>query len=213
MELILENGKTFLKGIMAESNFGKNDKGTDFSFRGRNRNGRLYPHSILAKSVMELIEKVKKSDVLCYRDHPNHTDMIYNDSCARFDELTWDDDAGRAYCKVEILEDTAFGKQVLEDLRNGIDYGISTRSLGSLNENKEVTSLNIVTADLIPVRGGNIQSCQSCTMSIHESIQANYDDFFVEVVQDCKCKFNQLDIAEKVKVREHFVDSIVGLFK
>lgn len=216
MELIFENGKTYLKGIFTECNFGLNESGMDFSFRPRNRNGRLYSYDVLKEAVLSLIEIIKKEPVLSYRNHPSHSDLVYEDSAAKIVELVWEDVSGRAIGKVEILQDTKHGKQVLEDIANGIEYGISTRALGSLDENKMVKKgLNIITADLIPVirEIGSIQSCQSCSLSLTESIQVEYNDYLIgESLEDnkevpCGCIYTTLDNENKKIAENYLIES------
>ena len=215
MELIVENinGKnvTFLRGIMSEANFGIVN-GFDYSTRGRNRNGRYYHFNILKEAVLKLKEKVDNGSVLAYRNHPSHSDLIYEDSCSLIRELNWDDKTGRAYCKVEIIENIKDGKKVLEDIKNGINYGISTRATGSLNENKEVTSLELITADLIPIIKENgyytsIQSCVSCELSLTESIQEYYTDFLIEDKVPCGCIYATLDNENKKIAENYLIES------
>lgn len=216
MEILIEsvNGisKTYLKGIMTEANFGHNESGTDFAFRGRNRNGRLYEFTILRKATIGLKENVDKGGVYCYRNHPNHAELIREDSCGKIVELDWIEETGRAHCKIEILEDTKDGKQVLKDLKEGNLYGISTRGTGSLDEDKKVKdNLAFITSDLIPQFDGSMQSCQSCSLSLTESIQSDYEDFLLGE-QEFDCYLN-LDLTEKALVKENLKQKIIDIFK
>lgn len=211
MELLVENGKTYLKGIVTEAN--------DILDRPRNRNGRIYPKNVLKEAVLKLIERVHSEKVYSYRNHPSHSNLVRNDSAGMLVELTWDDNSARAFGKFEIFEDTTSGKQVLNDLNSGIPYGNSTRALGELDENRVVKSgLNIVTSDLIPIQGTSIQSCQSCTLDLNESIQEFYDDYLIE---DCgcgckgsgDCKYSKLTEIEKNIVDKYAISGILNILK
>ncbi len=202
MELLLENGKTYLRGFMTEA-------------ETRNRNGRLYPKSVAKTAVMELIERVKDGGVLTYLEHPNHANLVYEDSCGKIVELKWDDSTGRALCKVEILEDTIDGKAVLERINKGEDFGISTRGEGSLDENKVVKpGLKFITADII----GNLgQSCQVCSMSLTESTEDRtntMEDFIIEVdKKDCACIYAKLSSTDKKIAENYLIDGFIQKIK
>lgn len=214
MQILNENGKTYLKGIITEANCGTNKAGTDFSFRGRNRNGRLYPFDILKESVLELSKRVNEANgVLSYLNHPPHSNLIYKDSCAKIVELEWIDESGRAHGKLEILEDTKSGKEVLKNLKAGKPYGISTRGEGSLDEDKKVQKgLKLITADIIPQFNGSIQSCQSCNLSLTESIQSDYEDYLIETDKSCGCIYAKLDKSDKVIAENYVIEKFSKLF-
>lgn len=215
MEILNENGKTYLKGIMTEANFGKNPQGYDFSFRGRNRNGRLYPYNILEKATLDLKEKVDKGGVFSYLGHPPHSDLIESDSAGKIIELEWIPESGRAICKVEILEYTKDGKEILKAISEGKTFGISTRGLGSLDENKAVKEgLVFVTSDIIKNYDGEIQSCQSCTLSLTESIQANYNDYLIqEDKKPCGCIYATLDNKDKKLAENYLIEAFKSCLK
>lgn len=209
MEILHENGRTFLKGIMTEANFGSNSEGRDFSFRGRNRNGRYYPYSVLEKAVLKLKEEVQKDGVLSYLGHPAHMDLVYEDACSRIVELDWIAESGRAHCKLEILEDTKAGKEVLKGISEGKNYGISTRGSGSLDENKTVKDdLYLRTSDIIKQYDGSIQSCQSCDLALTESIQSDYEDFLIQEEKPCGCIYATLNNEDKVIAENYFMQSL-----
>lgn len=207
MEILNENGKTYLKGIMTEANFGKNPQGIDFSFRGRNGNGRAYPFEYLKSATLNLIEELKKSGfIYSYLGHPNHGNLVESESAGKLVEIIWDDNSGRAYTKVEILENTKDGKYVLKCISEGKPFGISTRGSGSLSEDKIVQSdLMFITADIIKQFDGSYQSCQSCSLSLHESIQNNYKDFLIE--SDCGCIYAKLAGDDKKQAETYLIES------
>lgn len=199
MQILNENGKTYLKGFMTEAEV-------------RNGNGRLYPTDVCKPAVLELKERVQKDGVLTYLDHPNHSDLIYEDSCGKIIEVDWIEESKRATCKVEILDDTKDGKAVLERIKKSEQFGISTRGTGSLDENKIVQpGLKFITADII----GNLgQSCQVCSMDLHESNRINtMDDMLLEVNESCDCMYNSLSKDDKVLAENYLLEGIKRLIE
>lgn len=195
--LIYENGNLVLKGPMSQADV-------------RNRNGRIYPKDVLREAVFDLIARVNREpqEVYSELEHPQSTVLERRKSCGLLTEVTWDENEGIAYCKVEIFPDTVTGQKVLKGHNNGETYGISTRSLGSLNEDQEVQpGLKIITSDVIQTHG--MQSCQIC--DLNEGTENTLDDFFIE--EKCDCVFDKLDIAGKVEVRQHVVDRICSIFE
>lgn len=199
MEILLENGKTYLKGFLTEADV-------------RNRNGRLYPKAVAKAAVLELQERVKNGGVLSYLNHPPHADLVEADSCGKIVEVEWLDESGRATSKVEIFNFTKDGKSVLERINNGETFGISTRGTGALDENKVVQpGLKFVTGDIIPGNGYG-QSCQVCTMSLTEAIDERtntMEDYLLEVDEKpCGCVYAKLNGDDKVIAENYFLNTI-----
>ena len=193
MQILNENGKTYLQGYMTEA-------------ETRNRNGRLYPFAVAKKATLDLKERLlKEGYILSYLEHPNHSNLIYEDSAGKIVDVKWIDEEGRATCKIEILEDTRDGKEVLRRIKLKEKFGTSTRGLGSLDENKVVQDdLVFMTSDIIGLSNGS-QSCQVCTMSLTESTQDRtntLDDFFIN--ETCGCIYAKLDNDRK-KIAENYL--------
>lgn len=190
MQILNENGKTYLFGFMTEA-------------ETRNRNGRLYPKDVAKTATLELKERVDAGGVLSYLEHPSHSDLVREDACGVIVEVEWIDETGRATNKIEIFEDTASGRKVLEGIANNEEYGTSTRGLGSLDEQKVVQpGLKFVTSDVISNLG---QSCQICTMSLTESVEDRVntmDDYLLG--EDCGCIYAKLEDDEK-KIAEAYL--------
>lgn len=197
MSILYENGKVILKGPFSQAQI-------------RNRNGRIYPHNILREAIQDLIKRVEAQPQTVYSEleHPNYAEIKPEKACGLLTEVTWDEPTGIAYCKVEILDSTPFGREVLRNLQKGETYGISTRALGTLNEDKVVQpGLKIITGDIVKT-----PSCQIC--SLNESESNTLDDFFVDLNEsDCGCKFKSMPIDVQVQVKQHVVDAISNLFK
>ena len=202
MVLLEENGKKYLYGPMTESGV-------------RNRNLRLYPKPIAKTATLELKERVMIGGVLSYLEHPSHSDLIRENSAGVIVEVEWNDDTGIAFCKVEILEDTISGKEVLKGLKEGKTYGISTRGEGRLDDNKVVLEgLKFLTADIIESHGR--QSCQICNLTLTENIEdrTNTMSDFLESVDgsDCGCYLDLNELEQRV-VYENLKQKIIEIFK
>ena len=203
MEILNEGGQTFLKGYLTEADV-------------RNRNKRIYPFDVAKKAVLELKERVDIKGVYSYLEHPNHSDTKREHSCGKIVEVTWNDNTGRAMCKVEILKDTANGIKVLQMIKDKKNLGISTRGKGSLDEDGIVQEgLIFTTADIIEsnYNGEYGQSCQVCKMNLSESNRVNtLSDFIDGENGDCGCFLN-LDETEQKVVETNLYNKITDLFK
>lgn len=202
VQILHENGMLVLKGPMTQADV-------------RNRNGRIYPKAVLREAVLDLSKAVSKEPKTIYSEleHPNYEELMFEKSCGVLTEVTWDEDSGIAYCKVMIHDSTPMGREVLEGVANGVTYGISTRGSGSLNEANVVQDdLKFFTADVIKT----IQSCQICRLTEGVESVNTLDDYLVEVSKvepECKCRFNQLTLAEQIQVKHHLAEAVISCFK
>lgn len=191
VEFLFENGKTYLSSVMSVANV-------------RNRNERIYPDKHLKKATIELSEKVAKEVVYAELEHPNYLEAnrITENTCGVLTEVTWSDEDKSAYCKVEILENLKAGLEIINNLKEGINYGVSTRGAGSLNEDKVVQDdLVFGTVDIV-----TFPSCNTCYVKINESISNNTSDFLIEAEKECSC-LEKLSEDDLNQVREVFVES------
>lgn len=203
VQILHENGMLVLKGPMTQADV-------------RNRNGRIYPKAVLRTAVMDLAMRVSggsKTPIYSELEHPNYEELIFEKSCGMLTEVSWDEATGIAYCKVQIHDSTPMGREVLEGVANGVTYGISTRGSGSLNEANIVQNdLKFFTADVIKT----IQSCQICRLTEGVESVNTLDDYLVEaskVEPECKCRFNQLTLAEQIQVKHHLAEAVISCFK
>ena len=195
-EVLNESGKVFLKGPFSQADV-------------RNRNGRIYPKDVLREAILDLQKRVSREPKIIYAEleHPPYTEINRSNACGLLHEVTWDEESGIAYCKVEILDSLPNGRKVLNDIRSGEQYGISTRALGQLNEDKIVQpGLHIITGDIV-----KFPSCQICTLN--ESETWFDDEFIVEEKSSCDCIFEKLSLAEQIELRKALGERIINLFK
>jgi len=177
----------------------------------KNRNGRIYPYNESKREIIKLKEQVESgTPIYLYKGHPPHGDMIKEDSCAIFEEITFIDDGNNitGWCKVRTLTDTKTGKEVNESLSKGEPWGISTRGTGVV-VNGIVENYNMVTADLVPN-----PSCQICNMRLTEEMVNDLDDFIIEAEEkDCGCFYSTLDEVEQRIGQQYVIQQIKDLFK
>lgn len=174
----------------------------------KNRNGRIYPYNESKREVLKLKEKVDSGEeVFLYKNHPPHSDIIREDSCAVFEEITYKDNGKQitGYCVVKTLSDTKTGKEINEELSNGDSYGISTRGTGQVIEGV-VHNYEMITADLV-----STPSCQICNMSLTEAVENTLDDYLIEA-QDCGCYYSTLTEDEQEVGKQYLIKEISKLW-
>ena len=99
----------------------------------KNQNGRVYPTEILKREVQNYIDgPVKERRATGELDHPESSVINLQNVSHNITEIWWEGDDVMA--KVEILS-TPSGNILKELFRNGITVGISSRGMGSVEEN------------------------------------------------------------------------------
>ena len=99
----------------------------------KNQNGRVYPLDILKREVQNYMEgPVKERRAMGELDHPDSSVINLQNVSHNITEIWWDGDDVMG--KVEILG-TPAGKILKELFANGITVGISSRGMGSVEEN------------------------------------------------------------------------------
>jgi hypothetical protein len=101
-----------------------------------NGNGRVYPHQVLAKEVVNYQKIVKEHRALGELDHPEDSVINLRNASHMITEVWWDgkDVMGKA----KVL-DTPSGKILRSLVDSGVTLGISSRGMGSVTENNGET--------------------------------------------------------------------------
>ena len=201
VELITEGAKSFyrLSGPFTQSDV-------------KNRNGRIYPYNESKREILKLKEKVDSGEeVFLYKNHPPHSDVIREDSCAVFKEITYEDTGTQitGYCVVETLSDTKTGVEINKSLSEGEKWGISTRGTGQVVEGI-VKNYEMITADLV-----SMPSCQICNMSLTEAVQEptnTLNDYLIEE-EDCGCYYSTLTEDEQKVGQKYLLREIKKLWE
>jgi hypothetical protein len=99
----------------------------------KNENGRVYPKEILEREIQNYMEgPIKERRATGELDHPESSVINLQNVSHNIADIWWEGDD--VIGKVEIL-DTPAGKILKELFRNGITVGISSRGMGSVQEN------------------------------------------------------------------------------
>lgn len=108
----------------------------------KNHNGRVYPKAIMKKEVDRYIrEKIDKNRATGELGHPTTPSMNLDRLSHKIVSLK--EDGSNFIGRAKIL-DTPFGKIVKNLIDEGVEFGVSSRGLGSL---KESNGANIVCED------------------------------------------------------------------
>ena len=112
----------FIEGIFMQS-------------EAKNRNGRIYPRPIMEKAVDKYVtEQVSKNRAVGELNHPEGPTVNLDKVSHKITELNWkgNDVVGKA----QIL-DTPMGNIVKGLLNGGVQLGVSTRGMGSLEQKND----------------------------------------------------------------------------
>jgi len=106
-----------------------------------NQNGRIYPQEVLRREVQQYIEgPIKERRALGELDHPESSVINLQNVSHNITEVWWEGDDVMG--KVEILS-TPAGNILKELFRNGITVGISSRGMGSVQENIQEQTVTV----------------------------------------------------------------------
>lgn len=113
----------------------------------KNRNGRIYPKSILEREVSNIQEKIKRGSCWGELDHPSQASINSDRIAISIKLLEWrgNDVYGKA-----VVTDTPCGK-ILKGLVKDGTVGVSTRGLGTVNEETSYVNedFNLITIDAV----------------------------------------------------------------
>jgi len=112
----------------------------------KNQNKRVYSRPILEREISKLQEKIKTRSLLGELDHPSEPTINSDKVAIKIQDLSWKGNS--VYGKAKIL-DTPMGNIAKTLVKEG-GYGISSRGLGTVNENGYVNEdYNMITFDLV----------------------------------------------------------------
>lgn len=116
-----------------------------------NRNGRIYPESILRREVDNYMKLIEMGASAGHTDHPSDAIISIKETSMRMSKLWWEGrnlmgeiylPITRGYIEMGIISHPA--DKIAHDIIHGFQYGVSSRGVGSL-ENKN--GKNIVQDD------------------------------------------------------------------
>jgi len=122
-------------------------KGLFTTTEQRNKNGRIYPKSIFEREVQKLQESIKTGSVLGELEHPQRTSIDYENAVIKIDKLWME---GNKVLGEAIVIPAGKGLIIEGLVKVGAQIGVSSRAIGSLDENKIVKGdLNLITYDVV----------------------------------------------------------------
>ena len=145
----------------------------------KNRNGRIYPKKILEREVEKYIkEKVNTKQAMGELDHPPQTTINLERVSHLVESLKFE--GNDVIGKAKIL-DTPCGRTVQSLLEGGVKLGVSSRGVGSLNEDTVADDYSLVCIDIV----GDPSALSAYVDGIYESVDYIVSgDKFVEKAVD-----------------------------
>lgn len=131
--------KLYIEGIFAQA-------------EQKNRNGRIYPNSVLKREVEKFVkEKVESGRALGELEHPDSPSIDPKNASHRITELK--EDGNNWTGKALILDKTPAGQIALGLLEGGTTLGVSTRGMGTVSQKNGYVQVNenfkLVTVDIV----------------------------------------------------------------
>lgn len=117
----------------------------------KNRNGRIYPKKILESAVNKYItEQVTKNRAVGELNHPDGPTINLDKVSHRITELRWD---GNNVMGKALILDTPMGRIARGLLEGGVQLGVSSRGMGSLEQRNGVSYVRpdfmLATVDIV----------------------------------------------------------------
>lgn len=157
--------------------------------RQQNRNQRIYP----LESMVEQINEFNQNYILTHRatgelEHPEYPNLNAANACHLITEIKQD---GNVFIGKSKILDTPKGQIVKALLHDGVQLGVSSRSLGSVDESTGiVTNFKLCTFDIV-----HDPSCQKAYVNgIMESKEwlCNYNEKYERVYEEFEDRISKL---------------------
>ena len=141
-----------------------------------NKNNRMYTKDILSNEVKRYNEEyVKTNRALGELGHPDTPSINLERVSLKIVELT---DNGEAFIGKALILDTPYGQIVKNFMDSGVNLGVSSRGMGSLQPTKE--GYNIVQDDFRLATAADIVADPSAPGAFVNGIMENKEWLFVE---------------------------------
>lgn len=128
---------TYIKGIFMQS-------------EQQNRNGRVYPKSVLEKELQRYQNMISEKRSLGELGHPPNPQINLNNVSHLITNLQWE---GNDIIGTAKILDTPMGKIAKNFIEEGVRLGVSSRGLGSLKERNGVNEVqddfHLATVDIV----------------------------------------------------------------
>ncbi|MGA1047136.1 MAG: primosomal protein [Minisyncoccia bacterium] len=203
-----------LEYITEEKSGGKHNtyiKGIFMQSEQQNRNGRVYPKSVLEKELQRYQNMISEKRSLGELGHPPNPQINLNNVSHLITNLQWE---GNDIIGTAKILDTPMGKIAKNFIEEGVRLGVSSRGLGSLKERNGINEVqddfHLATVDIVAdpsapdafVEGIMENAEWICENGVWKTIE-------VEQAQKVIRKASNKQLAEtKLKVFEAFLNSI-----
>jgi len=135
MKLIAEYNENNIECIVEKKSDGTKKyaiEGVFMQAEGKNRNGRIYPKAVMENAVAKYVdEQVSKNRAVGELNHPEGPTVNLDKVSHLITDLRWE--GNDVVGKASIL-DTPMGQIVKGLLEGGVNLGVSTRGMGSLEQ-------------------------------------------------------------------------------
>ncbi len=114
----------------------------------KNRNGRIYTKKILEREVDRFRDLVSDKKALGELEHPTYSSINLDRASILIEDLVWE--GNNLMGKAKVLS-TPCGQIVKSLIEDGVQLGISSRGLGTVNEKTNYVNedYNLITWDII----------------------------------------------------------------
>lgn len=154
MKLITENIEDVQYVITEDKNTGQKKsliEGIFMQAEQKNRNGRVYPKAVLESAVNKYMkEQVARNRAVGELNHPDGPTINLDKVSHRITELNWD---GNNVMGKALLLDTPMGRIARGLLEGGVQLGVSSRGMGSLEQRNGVAYVRpdfmLATVDIV----------------------------------------------------------------
>lgn len=116
------------------------------SVNKKNRNGRIYSKNIFEREVNKFQNFVKDKTAIGELEHPESPTINLKNSAILIENLSWSGDD--LYGKAKVLN-TPCGRIAKGLIEDGVRIGISSRGLGTVDENYVNEDFSLITYDLV----------------------------------------------------------------
>lgn len=195
-----EDGKknVYIEGIFMQANKG-------------NRNGRLYPLSVMESAVGQYQQLIKEKRSLGELGHPPNPQINLNQVSHLITDLRFE--GADIYGKAKIL-DTPMGKIAKNFIEEGVMLGVSSRGLGSMVEknglNEVQDDFHLATVDIVADPSAPDAFVQGIMESAEWVLENGvWKSIDIERAQNTIRKTSKANLQEtKLRIFEQFLSSI-----
>lgn len=176
-----------------------------------NRNGRVYPRSIMEKEVNRYIkDSVEKKCAYGELNHPDGPQINLDRVSHIIESLNFDRD-GKVFGRAKIVN-TPMGNIVSGLLEGGANLGVSTRGLGSLKEGKN--GIMEVQDDFRLITAADVVADPSAPAAYVKGIMENAEWLFNEQTGEwVQCEQKKFKKMSKSQIEENMLISFNNFLK